>query len=69
MVGENAHIENFLRTEHFKKNLDKIQALKLLAEQLSFEVDKAAKLKSELETDKSYFDMYMKKLRDEYKVT
>ena len=68
LSGENAHIENYLRTEHFKKSLDKIQALKLLSEQLGFEVDKAMKIKSELETDKSQHDAYFKKLRDEYKV-
>jgi hypothetical protein len=68
LSGENPHLESYLRSEHSKAMGDRIQALKQLAEQLSYEIDRATAIKTELENDKSQFDSYIKKLRSEFKV-
>jgi hypothetical protein len=68
LLSENPHLESYLRTEYYKTSLDRIQALKQLAEQLAFEIDKANAIKSELESDKAQMDSFIKKLRSEFKV-
>jgi len=64
---ENSHLENYLRSEYYKSSLDKIQALKQLAEQLGFEVERATVIKAELEEDKSRYDAHLKQVRSEFK--
>lgn len=68
LSNENPHLETYLRSEYFKGSLDKIQALKQLAEQLSFEVERATVVKNELEEDKGKYDAYLKQIRTEFKV-
>ena len=68
LANENPHLENYFRSEYYKSSLDKIQALKQLAEQLGFEVEKVTAIKGELEDDKAKFDSHLKQVRSEYKV-
>ena len=68
LSNENPHLEAYLKSEYYRSSLDKIQALKQLAEQLSFEIDRATAVKTELEEDKGRFDLYLKQVRSEFKV-
>ena len=68
LSNENPHLEAYLRSEYYKSSLDKIQALKQLAEQLGFEVERATVIKTELEEDKGKFEAHLKQVRSEFKV-
>jgi len=68
LSNENSHLENYLRSEYYKSTLDKIQALKQLAEQLGFEVERATVIKAELEEDKGKYDSHLKQVRSEFRV-